>query len=170
MGLLDDAIREHLELKRQHGADPSEVARQERAALAPVHDDEDPETADPAIDGDGVVSSGARNPADADGEDKDLSGPNLSSAIQETAEIDMRTVIESVESEDQKPWSAPDREPREANMTPAPTQTDRPISTSDTEGDALAREAPGKRMRGAERRPMRGRTFGGELPAEGSLP
>jgi hypothetical protein len=33
MGLLDDAIREHLELKRRHGADPSEVARQEREAL-----------------------------------------------------------------------------------------------------------------------------------------
>jgi hypothetical protein len=35
MGLLDDAIREHLELKRQHGADPDEVARQEREALGP---------------------------------------------------------------------------------------------------------------------------------------
>jgi hypothetical protein len=33
MGLLDDAIREHLELKRQHGADPGEVSRQEREAL-----------------------------------------------------------------------------------------------------------------------------------------
>jgi hypothetical protein len=33
MGLLDDAIREHLELKRQHGADPDEVSRQEREAL-----------------------------------------------------------------------------------------------------------------------------------------
>jgi hypothetical protein len=33
MGLLDDAIREHLELKRQHGADPNEVSRQEREAL-----------------------------------------------------------------------------------------------------------------------------------------
>jgi hypothetical protein len=33
MGLLDDAIREHLELKRRHGADPEEVARQEREAL-----------------------------------------------------------------------------------------------------------------------------------------
>ena len=30
MGLLDDAIREHLELKRKHGADPEEVARQEQ--------------------------------------------------------------------------------------------------------------------------------------------
>jgi hypothetical protein len=33
MGLLDDAIREHLELKRQHGADPTEVEQQEREAL-----------------------------------------------------------------------------------------------------------------------------------------
>ena len=36
MGLLDDAIREHLELKRRHGADPSEVARQEHEALGPA--------------------------------------------------------------------------------------------------------------------------------------
>src|SRR5690242_21655073 len=49
MGLLDDAIREHLELKRRHGADPQEVARQEDEALGPIagrepdddeHDDE----------------------------------------------------------------------------------------------------------------------------------
>ena len=33
MGLLDDAIREHLELKRRRGADPEEVARQEHEAL-----------------------------------------------------------------------------------------------------------------------------------------
>jgi hypothetical protein len=36
MGLLDDAIREHLELKRRHGADAREIARQEREALGPV--------------------------------------------------------------------------------------------------------------------------------------
>ncbi len=36
MGLLDDAIREHLELKRRRGADPSEVARQEHEALGPA--------------------------------------------------------------------------------------------------------------------------------------
>ncbi len=33
MGILDDAIREHLELKRRHGADSTEVARQEREIL-----------------------------------------------------------------------------------------------------------------------------------------
>src|SRR5918912_1286413 len=36
MGLLDDAIREHLELKRRHGADPTEVERQEQEALGPA--------------------------------------------------------------------------------------------------------------------------------------
>jgi hypothetical protein len=35
MGLLDDAIREHLELKRKHGADPEDIARQEQEALGP---------------------------------------------------------------------------------------------------------------------------------------
>jgi hypothetical protein len=36
MGLLDDAIREHLDLKRRRGADPGEVERLEREALGPV--------------------------------------------------------------------------------------------------------------------------------------
>ena len=36
MGLLDDAIREHLDLKRRRGADPSEIAREEAEALGPV--------------------------------------------------------------------------------------------------------------------------------------
>src|SRR5947209_6684184 len=36
MGLLDDAIREHLDLKRRRGADPTEIERAERDALGPV--------------------------------------------------------------------------------------------------------------------------------------
>ena len=36
MGLLDDAIREHLELKRRRGADPTEVEQEEQEALGPV--------------------------------------------------------------------------------------------------------------------------------------
>ena len=50
MGLLDDAIREHLELKRKHGADPEDVARQEQEALGPGQRNEfaQPEGAAPA--------------------------------------------------------------------------------------------------------------------------
>src|ERR1039458_323457 len=36
MGILDEAIKEHLDLKRRRGADPTEVERLEREALAPV--------------------------------------------------------------------------------------------------------------------------------------
>jgi hypothetical protein len=49
MGLLDDAIREHLELKRKHGADPNDVARQEQEALGegPRNEFAQPEAAAP---------------------------------------------------------------------------------------------------------------------------
>ena len=36
MGILDDAIREHLELKRRHGVAEEEVQRQEEEALGPA--------------------------------------------------------------------------------------------------------------------------------------
>jgi len=47
MGLLDDAIREHLELKRKHGADPADVARQEQEALGEGPRNEFAQTAAP---------------------------------------------------------------------------------------------------------------------------
>jgi hypothetical protein len=48
MGLLDDAIREHLDLQRRRGADPDAVARAEQEALGPVR--REPEPAHPAED------------------------------------------------------------------------------------------------------------------------
>jgi hypothetical protein len=51
MGLLDDAIREHLDLKRRHGASEAELRRQEAEALgparrpAPVEEEHEPEEA-----------------------------------------------------------------------------------------------------------------------------
>ena len=36
MGILDDAIREHLELKRKHGVPEEEVERQQEEALGPA--------------------------------------------------------------------------------------------------------------------------------------
>jgi len=58
MGLLDDAIREHLELRRRHGTDPGEVARQEHEALGRVRRGEAPvEEADRAEDDGGAVAA-----------------------------------------------------------------------------------------------------------------
>jgi hypothetical protein len=42
MGLLDDAIREHLDLKRRRGGDPTEIARLEHEALGPVRREPEP--------------------------------------------------------------------------------------------------------------------------------
>jgi hypothetical protein len=39
MGLLDDAIREHLDLKRKHGVSEDELQRQEEEALGPARRD-----------------------------------------------------------------------------------------------------------------------------------
>jgi hypothetical protein len=51
MGLLDDAIKEHLELKRKHGAAEDDVRRQEGEALGPARRDFTPESAsaEPAV-------------------------------------------------------------------------------------------------------------------------
>jgi hypothetical protein len=61
MGLLDDAIREHLELKRRHGADPSEVERQEQEALGPAR-----RGAAPAADADPGESAASVGTLDED--------------------------------------------------------------------------------------------------------
>jgi hypothetical protein len=45
MGLLDEAIREHLALKRGRGADPAEIAREEKDALGPPTRTPEPQAA-----------------------------------------------------------------------------------------------------------------------------
>src|SRR5256885_10511063 len=50
MGLLDEAIREHLELKRRHGADPAEVANLEREAFGPARRGPEPLEVPPPAD------------------------------------------------------------------------------------------------------------------------
>jgi hypothetical protein len=73
MGLLDDAIKEHLELKRKHGAPEEEVQRQEEEALGPVRRDaaEQPESAGEEVveAEDGDLPAAEEAPAtDANGE------------------------------------------------------------------------------------------------------
>jgi hypothetical protein len=93
MGLLDDAIREHLELKRLRGADPGEVAREERETLAETRSDLG--TLDESVGSEAV----ARNepPQELPAEPaKATAGPAMSGddASQATAELDMQAVLE----------------------------------------------------------------------------
>ena len=61
MGLLDEAIREHLELKRRHGANPEDVARAEREALGPAVRERVPPASTPGVEaGESEPSVGGR--------------------------------------------------------------------------------------------------------------
>jgi hypothetical protein len=105
MGLLDDAIREHLELKRLRGADPSEVAREERAALGPPAVDEDveeydsdePDLAEPDGESEGYDEEerSGGGAGRADGEADLSAGGGLPRSSEETMEVDMRTIIDA---------------------------------------------------------------------------
>jgi hypothetical protein len=107
MGLLDDAIREHLELKRRRGADPGEVAQQERAALEPgyaeeaqpsVAGDDEPvyEDAPPAFDEAApALEEPHLDPAAPLHEAAALGEPQAFAAGQETAEFDMESILEA---------------------------------------------------------------------------
>ena len=62
--MLDDAIRDHLELKRRRGADPGEVAHLERRALG---SDDDALADAPDSGSDDEAASGTSGSAGADG-------------------------------------------------------------------------------------------------------
>ena len=73
MGLLDEAIKQHLDLKRRRGADPEDVAREEREALGPavrevresMSGDEGPAPAVPTADGGEAVEVAPERAAEA---------------------------------------------------------------------------------------------------------
>ncbi len=71
MGLLDEAIREHLDLKRARGADPAEIERLEREALGPVRREPPIGSvqAEPELDPIGDYGAGAYDDDLPDGDD-----------------------------------------------------------------------------------------------------
>jgi hypothetical protein len=155
MGLLDDAIREHLELKRLRGADPSEVARLEREALGPARRGAaatDELTGDESLDA---------QPFDADRagdhplvDDSDTLIPESETLIpdsepstlgQDTAEIDMQTVIHEHEheDEDEEMHESFEHEPAPRHPEP-PAASEPPAGAHDEtpEGDDVLEETP----------------------------
>jgi hypothetical protein len=127
MGLLDDAIREHLELKRRHGADPREVLRQEDEALGPIggqepHDDDEDEREPPEVNEDQLALVD-EPPAPYDDaaavEDKGTEPPHVAEEPAEEPAFDVQqpTVEFSVEDEAQAPPAEDEGEGEDA--TPA---------------------------------------------------
>jgi hypothetical protein len=63
MGVLDDAIREHLDLRRRHGVSEEELRRQEEEALGPTRRDAGPVE---AVDDEDISGDGAELPVEAE--------------------------------------------------------------------------------------------------------
>ncbi len=178
MGMLDDAIREHFDLKRRHGADPDEVAREERAALAPlVYDDHDQQAQEPAEaprdENDDVPLRHKPLAAHADADD--LAKPGSTIEAEETAEIDMRAILgddglgkQAASPDGPGALTAASGESRETAEA-EPTRFDGQLAASIEDG-SLIWDDPAPRVRRLSRRPARNGDFDQELPAERSLP
>jgi hypothetical protein len=96
MGLLDEAIREHLELKRRRGADPTEVAREEQEALEPIFPDEAPAAAVEGAQAEALQAEAEASPVyepDAHA-DQPVEAPPAPLG-EETVEIDMQAVLDA---------------------------------------------------------------------------
>ena len=100
MGLLDEAIRDHLELKRLRGADPGEVAREQKEALDPAFADENVAVEDdPLLALEDFVVEAHATPPPVVGSEADpvaaaqAAHEELQNGGQETAELDMQAVL-----------------------------------------------------------------------------
>jgi hypothetical protein len=132
MGLLDDAIREHLELKRLRGADPGIVAREEQDALGPVPRRGDAEYGDDTDDAPGLttheeVLPALDSPSTADSVDSESVG-------QETVEINMEAELASGGDFDPSPTVQRDTRARSV----APPASARSISDESLEWEVPA--------------------------------
>ena len=119
MGLLDDAIREHLDLKRRHGASDDEIAQKEAEALGPARREFPREAAqDVAVDDPPV-------PVDEDEAARAAFGDSLSEEISDLEELSDPPVFDHLADE---PEAAVEPAPRPAEPTPAPR-----VELADTE-------------------------------------
>ena len=127
MGLLDDAIREHLELKRRRGADAEEVTRLEQEALGPPQRGEFAGAAAPATAAEPAAPAEPA-PETADAEPADEPEP-------EESEPEARDEAEEAWLEDPPPPEEPEK--REDVVVDQPTAE---YTTPAEPGD----EAPGR--------------------------
>ena len=133
MGLLDDAIKEHLELKRRHGADPGEVARLEHEALGPARRDPAPAAVEDPI-------AAEQAPAPAPIEDDDLFFDDTGEHDEVPAEERLEAPIHHVEPEPEPvAREAPAPAPEPPSEVEQPT---RQFSLEEVEAAAAGPAAP----------------------------
>jgi hypothetical protein len=152
MGLLDEAIKDHLELKRRHGADPGEVARLEHEALGPARREPvaEAEVAEEPLDE--VVSEPAAAPepapepapaeddyeADEVPADERLEAPVRRLEPEPEATVDQPTAQFSLEELE----DAEETGEEEAEEPPAEPHADVVPADEEPEGDDVLEETP----------------------------
>ena len=102
MGILDDAIREHLELKRSHGAPDSELQRMEDEAFGPPTRPGEPDF--PESDGGaGQAANGAGFPQAAEAQAAEAEAPPEEHLLDEEEQLptdEGHTAAEAVEDDE----------------------------------------------------------------------
>jgi hypothetical protein len=140
MGLLDDAIKEHLELKRKRGADAEEVSRLEQEALGPPQRGEFAGATAPAQDAE--VSEVADAPLPAPPEEAVAPEP-----VPETADHDI-VEPEPEPSDRAAPEWLEDEEPLEEQ--PADVPEGEPVVLDQPTVEYAAPAEPGEALAGDE--------------------
>ncbi|HVD58819.1 MAG TPA: hypothetical protein VNC17_18410 [Thermoleophilaceae bacterium] len=168
MGLLDDAIREHLELKRKHGAAEDELQRQEEEALGPARREVAPtqpqdgngagERPEPASETPSEVAS-TEAPEAATGEQPATETPSETALEEPQAEItetgvpETRDAVRPAHAEPQAPYdeAVSEREHSETapelEREPAPELEREPAPELEREQPEPASEPPPERER-----------------------
>jgi hypothetical protein len=145
MGLLDEAIKEHLELKRRHGADPGEVARLEHEALGPAR--REPASAASLVDepvaGEAEAEPAAEDPYLEDDAHEDDPVP---------AEERLEAPIHHVEPV-AEPEPEPDPEPESAEPVAEVDQPTRQFSLEEVQAASQGPPAPAQAPDEAEAPP-----------------
>jgi hypothetical protein len=143
MGILDEAIREHLELKRQHGAEESELKGLESEAFGPA---DRPDATDAPTE---VISPGSSLTVPAgegDQLDKVFEASRQAEAEAATTEQKATETGEQPQPEASAPTeasaSAPAVEPATPTEPAEPNATAKAIAETEVEAEEPATEAP----------------------------
>jgi hypothetical protein len=136
MGILDDAIKEHLELKRRHGVPEEELQRQEEEALGPArrevaqqHDDSEPAAAHTAT--------------------AEAGDPGAAAVDEETALFDMEADAESAADEAHAAMAEPEAADAAARHDESPVHETPPAASRPIEIQEPGEDLPAEAERNA---------------------
>jgi hypothetical protein len=154
MGLLDDAIREHLDLQRRRGADPTEVQRAEREALGPVRrapesPGADDGTVDPDFEPEPGASQAEAEPVDTGLDPEDVSYEPESyepESYEPATEVARPPLPDPAFDQEADSWSYEEAQPEPAAAAPPPARAEPsladPSLADPSLADSLAEPSP----------------------------